>query len=126
MKLLISYIAPYKWLIALALLLASINQVFSLFDPLIFGKLFDDFITHPRAIGHFDSAKKFVETAPRSESDFIWGVAGYLGMLIGVAMISRIAKAFQDYFGSVVVQKFGAKLFTEGLKKSMKLAIPGF
>jgi ATP-binding cassette subfamily B protein len=84
-----------------------------MFDPLIFGKLFDKFVTHP----HEDN---------KTESVFLWGVMGYLGMLVGVAMISRIAKAFQDYFGNVIVQKFGARLFTEGLKHSMKLPYQDF
>src|SRR5438045_744451 len=113
MKLLASYLKPYRWLLALALFLAAINQVFSMFDPLIFGKLFDKFVTHPHANN-------------RTENTFLWGVMTYLGMLIGVAMISRIAKAFQDYFGNVIVQKFGAKLFTEGLKHSMKLPYQDF
>jgi ATP-binding cassette subfamily B protein len=113
MKLLASYLKPYRWLLALALFLAAVNQVFSMFDPLIFGKLFDKFVTHPHANN-------------RTENTFLWGVMGYLGMLIGVAMISRIAKAFQDYFGNVIVQKFGAKLFTEGLKHSMKLPYQDF
>ncbi len=126
MKLLVSYLKPYKWLIILALGLAAINQIFSLLDPLIFGKLFDKYATHPFEIGHYDSHKKFIKTADRTEHDFIWGVMGYLGLLISVAMISRIAKAFQDYFGNVIVQKFGAKLFTEGLKHSMKLPYQDF
>lgn len=108
MKLLLSYLRPYKWLIALTLFMASINQVFSLLDPLIFGKMFDRYVTNP----HENN---------QSQSAFIWGVMGYLGMLIGVAMVSRIAKAFQDYFGNVVVQKFGADIFTDGLQHSLKL-----
>lgn len=127
MKLLLSYLQPYRWLIAFALFLAAINQVFSLLDPLLFGKLFDNYVTHPTQTGYFSEVtKKFEPTGTRSESDFIWGVIGFLGALIGVAMVSRIAKAFQDYFGSVIVQKFGAKLFTDGLKKSMKLPYQEF
>jgi ATP-binding cassette subfamily B protein len=41
-------------------------------------------------------------------------------------MVSRIAKAFQDYFSNVVVQKFGAKIFTDGLQHSMKLPYQEF
>ena len=111
---------------ALALGLAATNQVFSMFDPLIFGKLFDKFITHPHDVGHYDAAKNFISDHTRTQSEFIWGVMGYLGLLISVAMISRIAKAFQDYFGNVIVQKFGAKLFTEGLMHSMKLPFQDF
>ena len=47
-------------------------------------------------------------------------------MLVSVAMISRIAKAFQDYFTNVMVQKFGAKIFTDGLQHSMKLPYQEF
>jgi ATP-binding cassette subfamily B protein len=49
------------------------------------------------------------------------GVVYLLLLSIGVAMVSRIAKNFQDYFLSVVEQKFGAKVFTDGLQHAMKL-----
>ena len=111
MKILIIYLKPYKWLIALALLLAAINQIFAMLDPYYFGKMIDSFATHPHV---------------HNQSDFIWGVLGFLGILISVAMVSRIAKAFQDYFGNVVVQKFGAKIFTDGLQHSMKLPYQEF
>jgi ATP-binding cassette, subfamily B, bacterial len=41
-------------------------------------------------------------------------------------MISRIAKAFQDYAVSVVIQKFGAKIFTDGLTQAMGLQYQDF
>ncbi|WP_315820517.1 ABC transporter transmembrane domain-containing protein [Paraflavitalea speifideaquila] len=41
-------------------------------------------------------------------------------------MVSRIAKSFQDYFMTVVVQKFGAKVFTDGLKQAMGLPYQEF
>ena len=126
MKLLIQYIKPFKFLIFVALLMAAINQCFSMLDPFFFGKLFDKYVTHPYAVGYFDQNKTFVKTGTRSQNDFIWGVLGFLGILISVAMVSRIAKAFQDYFTNVVVQKFGAKIFTDGLKHSMKLPYEDF
>jgi ATP-binding cassette subfamily B protein len=119
MKLLIQYLKPYKWLVALSLLLAAINQCFSLLDPFFAGKLFDKFITHPLT---YDVAGKL----PRTKNEFIWGTVSMLGILIGVAMISRVAKAFQDYFSSIVIQKFGAKIFTDGLAHSMKLPFQEF
>lgn len=119
MKILLQYLKPYKWLVALALLLAAINQSFSLLDPYFAGKLIDLFATHPNS---FDKAGKI----PRSQNQFIWGVLYYLGILVGVAMVSRIAKAFQDYFSSVVIQKFGASIFTTGLRHSMQLPFSDF
>lgn len=126
MKILFKYIAPYKWLIALALLLAAINQTFSMLDPYFFGKLLDNYGMHPFSKGYFDQNKQFVITGERTEEEFIWGVLGYLGILVSVAMVSRIAKAFQDYFGNVVVQKFGAKIFTDGLEHSMQMPYQEF
>ena len=126
MKILLKYLAPYKWMVILALFLAAINQSFSMLDPYFFGKVLDIFAVHPHEKGHFEAGKVFVADGPRSKSDYIWGVLKYLGYLIGVAMVSRIAKAFQDYFGNVIVQKFGATIFTIGLEHSMALPFSEF
>ncbi|MGE5106603.1 MAG: ABC transporter transmembrane domain-containing protein, partial [Sphingobacteriales bacterium] len=126
MKILISYLKPYKWLVLLALALSAINQIFSMLDPYFFGKLIDRYATHPYETGYFDKTKKFIAIGTRTQTEFIWGVLGVLGILISVAMVSRIAKAFQDYFSNVIVQKFGARIFTDGLKHSMKLPYQEF
>ena len=131
MKILLSYLKPYKWLVLLALLLAAINQAFSMLDPFFFGKALDKFAVHPFETGSFKidpvtHAKIFVKSGDRTQSQFIWGILGYLGILISVAMVSRIAKAFQDYFGNVIVQKFGATIFTDGLRHSMGLPFSEF
>ncbi|HEY2726653.1 MAG TPA: ABC transporter transmembrane domain-containing protein, partial [Parafilimonas sp.] len=126
MKVLLQYLKPYKWLVTLALILAAINQSFSMLDPYFFGRVFDIFLNHPHEKGYFDNKKVFHATSIRTTSEYIWGVMYYLGILISVAMVSRIAKAFQDYFTNVVVQKFGAKIFTDGLKHSMKMPYQDF
>ncbi len=95
-------------------------------DPYFFGRLIDKYATHPFEKGYFSKSKEFVPTGSRTESEFIWGVLGILGILISVAMVSRIAKAFQDYFTNVIVQKFGAKIFTDGLRHSMRLPYQEF
>lgn len=111
MKTLMQFLAPYKWLAVLTLVLAGINIGFSLIDPIIFGKVINlagDYLKNPKPY-----------------QPFWWNFAGPVMQLlllsIGVAMISRIAKAFQDYFFNVIVQKFGADLFTKGLQHAMKL-----
>lgn len=116
MKLLLQYLKNYKALIAITLLLAAINQIFSLFDPYIFGTyLIDPF------------AKKVADFQATGRSqDYFNGVLVALGMLIGTAMVSRIAKAFQDYTTNVVIQKFGAKLYTDGLRHAMRLPFQDF
>ena len=125
MKILLLYLKPYKWLVALALLLAAINQTFSLLDPLIFGKIIDRFANHPYT-EVVKEGKKIISETPRTADEYTWGVIGLLGAAIGVAMVSRIAKAFQDYYTNVVIQKFGARIFTDGLKHSMKLPFSDF
>ncbi len=54
------------------------------------------------------------------------GLLFFLLLLMGTAMVSRIAKAFQDYFSNVLIQKFGATIFTDGLKHSMRLPYQDF
>jgi len=39
MKILLQYLSPYRWLVALVLGLAAINIGFSMLDPIIFGKI---------------------------------------------------------------------------------------
>lgn len=117
MKILLTYLRPYKWMIVLALALAGINQTFSMFDPMIFGKMIDQFASHPWT---------YADGTVRDESGYIRGLAFMLFLLVGTAMISRIAKAFQDYTVNVIIQKFGAKIFTDGLKHSMRLPYQEF
>jgi ATP-binding cassette, subfamily B, bacterial len=123
MKILLSYIKPYKWLVVLALFLAAMNQVFSLFAPAITGHILDSFVNHPHI---------FPDKTPRTEHEFFFGEGKFHGLLfflillIGTAMVSRIAKAFQDYFGNVLIQKFGATIFTDGLRHSMMLPYQDF
>jgi len=125
MKTLFNYLKPYKWLIFLSLFLATINQVFSLFAPAITGNILDHLVTHPQ---FFDKEL----TLPRNLQEYLHGtdlyhgVYYFLGLLIGTAMVSRIAKAFQDYVVNVIIQKFGAKIFTDGLQHSMQLPFQEF
>ena len=126
MKILLHYLRPYKWLIMLALVLAAVNQIFSMLDPYFFGKLIDNYATHPNQTGYFNGQKQFIQTGTRTDGEFIRGVLGMLGILIAVAMVSRTAKAFQDYFSNVIVQKFGATIFTDGLRHSMRLPYAEF
>ncbi|GAA0524675.1 ABC transporter ATP-binding protein [Chitinophaga japonensis] len=119
MKLFLHYLKSYKWLILLALLLATVNQVFSLLDPYIFGKIIDRFASHPQT----ETAEG---GAARSMPAYLNGVLLLIGASIGVAMVSRIAKAFQDYFVNVIIQKFGARVYTDGLRHSLRLPYQQF
>ena len=111
MKILLQYLKRYKPLIALALFLATINQVFSLLDPYIYGKIIDRY------------AQKHTQF---TEHEFVYGVGLLIAAAIGVAMVSRIAKAFQDYTLNLIIQKFGAAIYTDGLKHSLGLQFQEF
>ncbi len=111
MKILVSYLKRYKGLVFLSMILASINQSFSLLDPYIFGKLLDNYATKPHAY---------------PQSVFLTGVAGLIGLAIGAAMVSRIAKAFQDYTVNLTIQKVGADIYTDGLKHTLQIPFSEF
>ncbi len=106
MKLLLSYLRPHWKLVLLALLLATVNQVFSLLDPLIFRHVIDQYATR---FDHY------------STGEFLRGVSLLLLAAVGVAFVSRVAKNFQDYFVSVVTQRLGAQLYSDGIRHSLEL-----
>ena len=124
MKILFKYLEPYKWLVVLTLVLASLNTGFSLIDPILLGKL----------VNLAQELKLSVQAGKKlSYNDyfngFTWQKPGVWFIVIcsiSVAMISRIAKNFQDYFLQLVIQKFGAKVFTDGLQHAMKLPYQEF
>ena len=131
MKILLRYLKPYKWLVALTLTLAAINIGFSLVDPILLGKLVNLASDHQAGTtsGNFNWETFFWSYGVidrKGENYLQFGVFYILIFSISVAMISRIAKAFQDYFLNVIIQKFGAKVFTDGLQHAMKLPYQEF
>ncbi|HVE62057.1 MAG TPA: ABC transporter ATP-binding protein [Chitinophagaceae bacterium] len=120
MKILLHYLKPYKFLVLLVLFLAAVNIGFSLMDPIIFGSLVRLATDYDQNASNYSFDRFFFSF------DKPYGVIALLLASIGVAMVSRIAKNFQDYFLSVVVQKFGAKVFTDGLQHAMKLPYSEF
>ncbi len=129
MKILINYLKPHKWLVVLTLLLAGINMGFSLIDPILLGKLVNLAADRVKFSGDFESSYFFwgFETIIRNGKPYLQlGVFYILLFSISVAMVSRIAKAFQDYFLNLIIQKFGAKVFTDGLQHAMKLPYQEF
>ncbi len=106
MKLLYGYLRGYWKLVLLALFLATVNQVFSLLDPLIFRHVIDTYATKYRDYTH---------------AEFIRGVSLLLAAAVGVAFVSRVAKNFQDYFVNVITQRLGARLYSDGLRHSLEL-----
>jgi ATP-binding cassette subfamily B protein len=106
MALLWSYLRRHWRLVALALALAAVNQVFSMLDPLVFRYIIDRYATHHQEY---------------TRSQFVGGVGLLLGAAVGVAFVSRIAKNFQDYYINVVTQQVGARLYSTGVEHALQL-----
>lgn len=111
MQILFGYLKNYWKLILLALVLAAINQVFSLLDPWIFQKVIDQYV--------ITKEKNLLENI--SSTEFIRGAGLLILAAMGVAMVSRIAKNFQDYYVNVITQRLGAQIYTDGLSHSLDL-----
>ena len=121
MRILFKYLKPYRGLMIFTLFLATINITFSLIDPIILGKLVRLAGEHQK-VGGTMSYNQFFFNFNKP----FYGVVFLLIASITVAMVSRIAKAFQDYFLTTITQKFGANVFTDGLQHAMKLPYQDF
>lgn len=96
----------YKGTLIGALILATINQVFSLLDPQIFRLIIDNYATKASTLGN---------------QEFIKGVGLLLLATVGVAFVSRVAKAFQDYYVNVITQRIGTELYAHSVGHAFSL-----
>src|SRR3989344_6673489 len=106
MALIWNYVKDYKKVLFLALFLAAINQFFSLLDPQIFRLIVDNYAT---------------KAGELSRETFMQGVILLLLGIVGVALVSRIAKNFQDYFVNVATQRAGAQMYARSVQHSFSM-----
>jgi len=106
MNILWKYLRPHRSLAALALILAGLSQVLALVDPIIFGMIIDEYATN---------------RGDRSADELLSGVLKLLAIAVVVAVLSRLAKAVQEYVTRLVVQKFGTQIFNDGLRQTLRL-----
>ena len=111
MKILWIYLRPYRGWILLALFLAGVGQVLSLYDPIIFGKIIDQYALNPGG---------------KTGNELVNAVLFWLGIAIGIALAARLALTFKDYFMRMVVQKFGMQVFNDGLRQTLRLPYQEF
>lgn len=102
----LGYAKEYRGILALSLALAAINQIFSFLDPIIFQHLIDDYALRINEI---------------SREAFIAGVLLLLAGIIGVALVSRTAKTFQDYYVNVITQRVGTSLYARAVEHTLSL-----
>src|SRR3989338_9121779 len=106
MKLLWGYLKRYKAILFGTLILAVINQGFSLLDPQIFRLIVDNYVSKVKEVPH---------------DQFLRGVLVLLLGGVGVNLVSRIAKNFQDYYLNVVVQRVGTQMYAQSVQHSFSL-----
>ncbi len=111
MRILWKYLKPERRLIFFALILATVAQLLTLIDPIIFGKIIDDYATTPNTM---------------SQDEQIRGVLFWLAVAIVIALAARLARAFQDYITKKAVAAFGMQIFNDGLKQTLRLNFQEF
>ncbi|MDQ5970885.1 MAG: ATP-binding cassette, subfamily bacterial [Patescibacteria group bacterium] len=111
MKLLWNYLLTHKKYLVYSLLFASVNQLFSLLDPQVFRLMIDNYASK------FDTL---------TQNQFLVGIGWLLLAYMGVALVSRIAKNFQEYYVNVIAQRVGTALYADSVKHSFSLPYINF
>ncbi|TEA77799.1 ABC transporter ATP-binding protein [Allopusillimonas ginsengisoli] len=111
MHILWKYLRPHQRLVGVALLLAAASQILWLVDPIIFGKIIDDYA---------------INRAGKSDDELVSGVLTLLALAVIVAILSRLFQAMQEYLTRLVVQKFGTQIFNDGLRHALRLEFQEF
>src|SRR5690606_3015304 len=111
MTILWKYLQPHRLNIILSLSLAAIAQLLNLVDPIIFGKIIDDYAT---------------DISSRNQEETIREVTLWLLLALAIALAARLARAFQDYTMRKVVAGFGMQIFNDGLRQTLRLSFQEF
>ncbi|KLT65510.1 ABC transporter ATP-binding protein [Pedobacter sp. BMA] len=111
MKILFRYLIPYKWLIVASLALAAASQLLSLLDPVIFGKIIDDYSTNKLGL---------------SQKELISAVVYWLVIALVIALVARLCKSVQEFITRKAVASFGMSIFNDGLKQTLRLTFQEF
>ena len=93
------------------MLLAGLAQVMLLYDPVIFGKIIDNYVFNPSG---------------KPEKELVKGVSFWLTVAVAIALVSRMLSAFKDYLMRMVVQRFGMNVFNDGLRQTLRLPYQEF
>lgn len=111
MDLLKRYVFKSKKILIIALILGLVNQLFSLLDPQIMRILIDRYA---------------INFSSFTESGYVQGIGFWLLLLIGTALVSRTAKAFQDYYVNVLSESVGTKMYADSVEHVFSLSFSSF
>lgn len=91
----------------MALLFAAAAQLLSLIDPIIFGKIIDEYAN---------------DQTNKPDKELVNGALYWLMIALGVGIIARLARSVQEYVMRLAVQKFGMQIFNDGLRQILRLS----
>jgi ATP-binding cassette subfamily B protein len=111
MKILFRYLRPHRLLIAISLALAAAAQLLSLLDPVIFGRIIDDYSTNKHHL---------------PQRQLITEVTYWLLIALLIAFTAKLCKAIQEFTTRKVVAQFGMSIFNDGLKQTLRLSFQEF
>jgi len=106
------FVRPDRRTVVLVLVLLVINNGFSLVEPYLFKIVIDDYLTKLSDVLRFPDS-----------SAFIAGLIRLLLIWIGVALISRIAKNFQDYFATMTADRTGIRVYDHAFAHVLGLSM---
>lgn len=105
------YLQPYRGWVFLSLALAGIAQVLTLIDPVILGKIIDDYALDPGG---------------KTEDERIRGAIWWLSVAVVIALLARLLKTVQEFLIRWMVQKFGMQIYNDGLRQTLRLSFEEF
>lgn len=111
MKIIWKYLKPFRFWLLLAMGLAAVAQVLALFDPVIFGRIIDQFAVNP---------------GNRPAAELARGALKWLALAVGINAGARVFQALTDYVTRLVVQRFGMAVFNDGLRQTLRLPYQEF
>ncbi len=106
MSLILSYLRKHRKLLRLSILLATINQVFSLVWPQTFRILIDQYVNMIPE----HTAQTYMAWLIKRSLVGIWA-----------AMVSRLAKTFQDYYVNLMSQTIGSRVYAQWVNHAFSL-----
>ncbi len=106
MTILWKYLKPFRSWLLLAMVLAAAAQVLGLLDPIIFGRIIDQFAVNPGG---------------RAPAELVSGALHWLLLAVAVGAGARAFHALTDYVTRLVTHKFGLAIFNDGLRQTLRL-----
>src|SRR5690242_20303543 len=94
------FLKPDRRMVVTIVILLFVNNGFSLVEPYLFKVVIDKFLTHIGDTSRFPT-----------QAVFIHGLLQLLYLWVGVALVSRVAKNFQDYFSTLASDRTGIRVF---------------